>query len=81
MWVLATQLLAKPPPGLPLGRGGAKQNICYVKKSLRPLSESLLNERFETERLEDRNEGTAQRQVFAAVAVAAEKVPASGSAQ
>ena len=44
----------------------------FELKSLQPLSESLLNEFFETERLEDRNEGTAQRQVFAAIAVAPE---------
>ncbi|AVF34489.1 hypothetical protein BV494_05910 [Rahnella sikkimica] len=32
-------------------------------------------------RLEDRNEGTAQRQDFAAIAVAPETVPASDSAE
>jgi hypothetical protein len=52
----------------------------FELKSLQPLSESLLNECFETERLEDRNEGTAQRQVFAAITVAAETWPASDSA-
>ncbi|MDF1893986.1 hypothetical protein [Rahnella contaminans] len=53
----------------------------FELKSLQPLSKSLLNECFETERLEDRNEGTAQRQVFAAITVAAETWPASDSAQ